>query len=214
MKMISFIKGAQKGIHGQVVCVKADVNTTAKCLPRLPTDESLIRVKLKRKLEYKGHHMCQDVNPTKVKQALTWLKDDNVNYEDIDIDFQDFDTLADDQLIHDDHPVNEDNCMQSASELGEIFVDNNIHDPNNHQEYDQHDNKGDFHANVRNDYSHEDIDEDAIEVGLATEVFEIHEQVDNNIVIIKKNTEHAVDLNEDTNNDYDRELVSSDFSSE
>ena len=103
MKMISLIKGAQKGIHGQVVCVKADVNTTAKCLPRLPTDESLIRVKLKRKLEYKGHHMCQDVNPTKVKQALAWLKDNNPNYEEIDVDFQDFDTLADDQLIHNDH---------------------------------------------------------------------------------------------------------------
>ena len=222
MKMISLIKGAQKGIHGQVVCVKADVNTTAKCLPRLPTDESLIRVKLKRKLEYKGHHMCQDVNPTKLKQALTWLKDNNVNYEDIDIDFQDFDTLADDQLIHDDHPVNEDNCMESVSESHEVLVNNNIHDPNNHQEYDHHDDNEDFHGNVRNDFGHEDIDEDAIEVALATEVFEIHQQVDNyNDSLssdadtvdnsIKKNTEHAVDLNEDTNNDYDRELVGSDF---
>ena len=35
MKMVPLIKGAQKGIHGQVVCVKAEVNTTAMCLPQM-----------------------------------------------------------------------------------------------------------------------------------------------------------------------------------
>ena len=99
MKMIPLIKGSQKGIHGQVVCVKADIDATANSLPRLPSDESLIRVKLKRKLEYKGHHMCQDVNPHKVKQALIWLKENNPEYEDIDIDFEDFDNSMNDQLI-------------------------------------------------------------------------------------------------------------------
>ncbi|XP_072046834.1 uncharacterized protein [Amphiura filiformis] len=99
MKMIPLIKGAQKGISGQVVCVKADITNTVQCLPRLPTDQSLIRVKLKRKLEYKGHHMCQDVNPTKVRKALYWLKVNNPEYQDIDINFDDFDTMLDDQLL-------------------------------------------------------------------------------------------------------------------
>ena len=193
MKMISLIKGAQKGIHGQVVCVKADVNTTAKCLPRLPTDESLIRVKLKRKLEYKGHHMCQDVNPTKVKQALSWLKDSNPNYEEIDINFQDFDTLADDQLIHDDHHVNEDDLRNE-----------HIHEYSDADDYPVNED------DLRNEHSHEDIDEDAVEVAIATELFQIHENtIDNNNSSfhddddsnVKENTEHTNDFNDDMNND-------------
>ena len=102
MKMIPLIKGCQKGIHGQVVCVKSDINSTAQSLPRLPTDESLIRVKLKRKLNYKGHVMCQDVNPSRLQNGLLWLKDNNPEYEDIDIDFEEFDGMMDDQLIQDD----------------------------------------------------------------------------------------------------------------
>ena len=185
MKMISLIKGAQKGIHGQVVCVKADVNTTAKCLPRLPTDESLIRVKLKRKLEYKGHHMCQDVNPTKVKQALSWLKDNNPNFEEIDVNFKDFDALADDELIHDDHHVNEDDLRNEDS----------------HEYSDENDrpvNKDDF----RNEVSAED----AAEVAIATEIFQIHENItdinnssfhDDDDSNVKENTEHAIDFKND-----------------
>ncbi|XP_072048518.1 uncharacterized protein [Amphiura filiformis] len=103
MKMISLIKGAQKGISGQVVCVKFNVNNTAACLPRLPTEQSLIRIKLKRRLIYKGHHMCQDVNPENVRQALKWLKANNPVFEDIDINFDQFDSVLDDQLISSEH---------------------------------------------------------------------------------------------------------------
>ncbi|XP_072041446.1 uncharacterized protein [Amphiura filiformis] len=103
MKMIPLIKGAQKGINGQVVCVKANVNNTAACLPRLPTEQSLIRIKLKRRLIYKGHHMCQDVNPENVRQALKWLKANNPVFEDIDINFDQFDSVLDDQLISGEH---------------------------------------------------------------------------------------------------------------
>ena len=199
MKMISLIKGAQKGIHGQVVCVKADVNTTAKCLPRLPTDESLIRVKLKRKLEYKGHHMCQDVNPTNVKQALAWLKDNNPNYEEIEVNFQDFDTLTGDQLIHDDHPVNEDDITETASQSCEMLGNGNIQANNNRQQYDHRDDNEDFHGN--NEYSNEDIDEDAVEVAIATALFQIHEHIvdNNNSSNIKENTQHTIDLKDDIN---------------
>jgi hypothetical protein len=103
MKMIPLIKGAQKGINGQVVCVKANVNDTAKCLPRLPTDQSLIRVKFKRRLAYEGHHMCQDINPNNIRQALAWLKANNPVFEDIDIDFDAFDSTLDDQLVSNSH---------------------------------------------------------------------------------------------------------------
>ena len=150
MKMVSLIKGAQKGIYGQVVCVKADVNNTVKCLPRLPTDESLIRVKLKRKLEYKGHHMCQDVNPTKVKEALSWLKDNNPNYDDIDIDFEEFDTMVDDQLMHNEHPDQSNQSTQSDI--------NNSPQP---------------HGGFINE-------EEVVEAAIATEVYQFHEQIEHN----------------------------------
>ena len=107
MKMIPLIKGAQNGINGQVVCVKADINNTAQCLPRLPSDHNLIRVKLKRKLEYKGHHLCQDINPSNIRDALKWLKDHNPNYDGIDINFDEFDSASSDQLIHAEQPTQE-----------------------------------------------------------------------------------------------------------
>ena len=203
MNMLSLIKGAQKGIPGQVVCVKADVNTTAKCLPRLLTDESLIRVKLKRKREYKGHHMYQDVNPTKVKQALAWLKDNNPNYEDIDVDFQDFDTLADDQLIHNNQAVSKDDCTDCVSHSCEVLANENRHAHNDCQQYDYHSGDEDFHGNLRNEYSHEDIDEDDVEVAVATEIFQIHEHTVKNIKslfqndddrVVKNNNKHTIHL--------------------
>ena len=116
MKMIPLIKGAQKGIYGQVVCVKSKIHSTAACLPRLPTEQSLIRVKLKRKLEYKGHHMCQDVNPEKIKRALEWLKDNNPVFKDINIDFTEFDSMLDDDLIHNQHDDHENNITNHDQE--------------------------------------------------------------------------------------------------
>ncbi len=122
MKMISLIKGSQKGIHGQVVCVKADLHNTVQCLPRLPTDESLIRVKLKKKLQYKSHHMCQDINPSKVRQALGWLKGNNSLYEDIEIDFANFNSMLDDQLIQ-----NEDTNQNSQIHHDTLHDDTESH---------------------------------------------------------------------------------------
>ena len=116
MKMITLIKGSQKGIHGQVVCVKADMENTLKCLPRLPTDESLIRVKLKRKLAYKGHHMCQDISPTKIRNALMWLKANNPLYKDTKINFDQFNAMDGDQLIHNDEMSDDDSSSEGESE--------------------------------------------------------------------------------------------------
>ena len=126
MKMINLIKGSQKGIHGQVVCVKADIENTVNCLPRLPTDESLIRVKLKRRLQYKGHQMCQDINPSKVRNALTWLKANNPLFEDIEIDFEEFDQMEDDQLIHNDQLSDDE--LSSEEELEQNTDGDNVQD--------------------------------------------------------------------------------------
>ena len=142
MKMLILIKGSQKGIHGQVVCVKSDLNTVSQCLPRLPTDESLIRVKLKRKLEYKGHHMCQDVNPAKISKALLWLKENNPEYENIDIDFRHFNDMINDQLIHTD-------------EIPDIVYSDNTDDRNGNQEphYEYNNLLRDVEENINADVS-------------------------------------------------------------
>ena len=126
MKMINLIKASQKGIHGQVVCVKADLENTVNCLPRLPTDESLIRVKLKRRLRYKGHQMCQDINPSKVRNALTWLKANNPLFEDIEIDFEEFDQMEDDQLVHNDQLSDDE--LSSEEELEQNTDSDDVQD--------------------------------------------------------------------------------------
>lgn len=75
MKIVALPKGSQKGIHGPVVCIPTDVAKTVTSLPSRPlADATLILVKLKRKLQYTGHHVNQTVDPLKVINALTFLK--------------------------------------------------------------------------------------------------------------------------------------------
>ena len=47
-----------------------DVTNTMKQLPRTPSEGGLIEVKLKRKLEYRGHHKNEYINPEKLFKAL------------------------------------------------------------------------------------------------------------------------------------------------
>ena len=75
MKIISLPKGLQKGIHGPVVCVPADVNATIQTLPRTIDDSSLLKVKLKRRLQYKGHHLYQQIRMNVVLAAAQFLKE-------------------------------------------------------------------------------------------------------------------------------------------
>ena len=74
MKIVSLHKTRQNSIHGPVICVPANVDNTATILPRPIHDTGLINVKLKRKLEYKGHHLFQKVDPSKVMDTLHHLK--------------------------------------------------------------------------------------------------------------------------------------------
>ena len=74
MKVICLPKGQQKGMHGPVVCVASDINKTLTHLPRTLDDSGLIKVKLKRKLEYRGHHLYQQARPNVVAKALNYLK--------------------------------------------------------------------------------------------------------------------------------------------
>lgn len=81
MKIVSLPKGEQRGIHGQVVCVQSDLTKVATSLPRRVDDSGLLKVKLKRKLQYKGHHLYQQIGTTKVLRALQYLKEQHAAYK-------------------------------------------------------------------------------------------------------------------------------------
>ncbi len=83
IKIIPLPKGGQMGIRGQLVCVPADVQRTADSLPWTPDVDHLIRVKLKRKIKFKGHHLYMNVSQRKIMDALFKLKEINPLYKDV-----------------------------------------------------------------------------------------------------------------------------------
>jgi hypothetical protein len=85
MKMVALPCGKQRAIHGPAVNVPTDLTPVCTLLPRLPSQNQMVPMKLKRKLCYKGHYMYQFVRPAKVLAALQWLKSNNPLYKDIEI---------------------------------------------------------------------------------------------------------------------------------
>lgn len=68
MKILQLPKGQQKGVHLPVVCVPSDMSKITENLPRQLSDSTLVKTKLKRKLEYKGHRLFQQVSMNKLMQ--------------------------------------------------------------------------------------------------------------------------------------------------
>ena len=81
IKMFPRPKTMMKSIIGPCVCVPSNISTVADSLPRSLDDSTLIRVKLKRKMEYLGHHMFQTVNPENMLSALDYLKSNHNAYK-------------------------------------------------------------------------------------------------------------------------------------
>ncbi|XP_030832915.1 uncharacterized protein LOC584759 isoform X5 [Strongylocentrotus purpuratus] len=84
-KLIRLPKGGQNAVHGPVVCVPSNTMKTVNMLPPPEREDQLIRVKLKRKISYKGHHEYKFVNKNKVLNGLHYLKKNNKWYSDISI---------------------------------------------------------------------------------------------------------------------------------
>ncbi|XP_064617311.1 uncharacterized protein LOC135481415 [Liolophura sinensis] len=82
-KVAALPRGGQRSVHGPVVCVPSNIDTTISSLPRPESDDQLIRVKLKRKLSYKGHYRYQFVNTARIERALEYLKENNPHYQDV-----------------------------------------------------------------------------------------------------------------------------------
>ncbi|XP_067257297.1 uncharacterized protein [Chanodichthys erythropterus] len=84
MKMMALPRGGQNGVHGPVTCVPSNVTDVVNVLPRSEDEDLMIRVKLKRKLTYKGHYEYKFVHVDKVKTALKYLQQYNKCYTDVE----------------------------------------------------------------------------------------------------------------------------------
>uniref|UniRef100_A0A9J8ADG0 ATP-dependent DNA helicase n=1 Tax=Cyprinus carpio carpio TaxID=630221 RepID=A0A9J8ADG0_CYPCA len=125
MKMLALPKGGQNGVHGPISCVAANIKHTTNVLPRTENEGSLICVKLKRKLTYKGHYKYQYVDTTNIKQALSCLKKINKYYT--EIVFND-DWLNEFTRQDDDDDTN----IMVETELENINGDEELHDRQQH----------------------------------------------------------------------------------
>nr|XP_040030752.1 uncharacterized protein LOC120818062 isoform X1 [Gasterosteus aculeatus aculeatus] len=108
-KIIPLPKGRQRAIHGNVVCVPSEVQETVEALPRLRSESQVMRVKLKRRLCYRGHQLFQTVTWSKLVQALHILKRIHPQYQDIPI--RDEAELCDPTLPDEDDDDDEDATM-------------------------------------------------------------------------------------------------------
>ena len=75
MQLRELPRGGQLSIHGNIVNVPSDVNSTVHCLPRPLSESQTIPIKLKRRLSYKHHYQFQNVRPRRVLDAAKYLVD-------------------------------------------------------------------------------------------------------------------------------------------
>ena len=73
MQVRELPSGGQLSIHGNVVNVPADVNSTVNVLPRPINESQTIPIKLKCRMSYKHHYQFQNVRPSKVLKAAQYL---------------------------------------------------------------------------------------------------------------------------------------------
>uniref|UniRef100_A0A3B3CJC3 ATP-dependent DNA helicase n=1 Tax=Oryzias melastigma TaxID=30732 RepID=A0A3B3CJC3_ORYME len=117
-KIVPLPKGRQHSIRGNVVCVPSEVQETVDTLPRIRSQSQVLRVKLKRRLCYKGHQLFQSVIWSKLMQALHKLKQIHPQYQDISIRDEPEvcdPTLADEVSDDDDQEAAQPNVSQTAS---------------------------------------------------------------------------------------------------
>ncbi|XP_072554803.1 uncharacterized protein [Paramormyrops kingsleyae] len=134
MRIVSLPKGGQNGVHGPVTCVPSSIPNVAEALPRVNNDDLMIRVKLKRKLTYKGHYKYEFVHPEKIKKALVYLTENNKFYSNVQFNddwinpLQKTEVPGDVSDIHADEERNENNMEDEE-------MDETLHDRQQHGMY-------------------------------------------------------------------------------
>ena len=90
-KNVVMPKGQQRKIRGAICNVPVSCEETCRVLPRPPDSSGIIMLKLKRKLQFRGHVYFQAVRPEVVLHALQWLKRNNELYENVVINLHNID---------------------------------------------------------------------------------------------------------------------------
>ena len=90
-KIVVMPKGQQKKVSGAICNVPVNCDQTCKVLPWPPERSGIIMLKLKRKLEFRGHVYFQVVRPQHVENALNWLVQNNPLYNNVTTDMNNID---------------------------------------------------------------------------------------------------------------------------
>ena len=91
-KIMVMPKRQQRKIKGPICNVPVECDRTCKQLPRPPDRSGIIMLKLKRKLQFRGHVYFQAVRAELIQQVLNWLKVHNPLYKDILVDINNIDS--------------------------------------------------------------------------------------------------------------------------
>ena len=84
-------KGQQRKIRGAICNVPVSCEEMCRVLPRPPDSSGIIMLKLKRKLQFRGHVYFQAVRPEVVLHALQWLQGNNELFENVAINLENVD---------------------------------------------------------------------------------------------------------------------------
>ena len=93
---------------------------TCHVLPRPPDSSGIIMLKLKRKLQFRGHVYFQAVRPEVVLHALQWLQRNNELYENVAINLENIDRELSSLC---DHEQETESGMASCSQRGILAGD-------------------------------------------------------------------------------------------
>ena len=87
-------KGQQPKIRGAVCNIPVQADAISNVLPRPSENDGVVLVKLKRKIEFKGHVYFESVRPSFVELALNYLKEHNPFYSNVLINVDNRDLLC------------------------------------------------------------------------------------------------------------------------
>ena len=153
-------KGQQRKIRGAICNVPVSCEETCEVLPRPPDSSGIIMLKLKRKLQFRGHVYFQAVHPEVVLHALQWLQWNNELYENVAINLENIDRELSSLCVHEQANRSD---MASCSQNGALAGDSvgNDADCENEQGVNEQSekDKGDCSQNEKIDNDDDDDDD-------------------------------------------------------
>ena len=120
-KIVVMPKGQQRKIRGAICNVPVSCEETCQVLRRPPDSSGIIMLKLKRKLQFRGHVYFQAVRPEVVLHALQWLQRNNELYENVAINLENIDRELSSLCVHEQEKGSD---IASYSQNGVLVGDN------------------------------------------------------------------------------------------